>query len=169
MVERVAAILDTSAAPAVIDPVMIAKGGAALLADDAVAAVRTLMVPRAALLTPNAPEAEALTGLPVHTTDDLRRAGEVLLGWGAKAVLMKGGHISGERLTDVLMTPDGETLFDRNRRIHDFRKCCVDNNVVHVVRPVENKEKFAEVFFRDHFQFHLASLHTLLLSQSIEP
>jgi hypothetical protein len=39
----------------------------------------------------------------------------------------------------------GETLFDRNRRIHDFRKCCVDNNVVHVVRPVENKEKFAEV------------------------
>ncbi|HWW10922.1 MAG TPA: bifunctional hydroxymethylpyrimidine kinase/phosphomethylpyrimidine kinase, partial [Brevundimonas sp.] len=61
VVERVAAILDTCAAPAVIDPVMIAKGGHPLLPDEAVQAVRTLMIPRAALLTPNAPEAEALT------------------------------------------------------------------------------------------------------------
>src|SRR5690606_20273379 len=65
VVERVAAILDSGHAPAVVDPVMIAKGGHPLLAEAAVEAVRSVMVPRAALLTPNAPEAEALTGLEV--------------------------------------------------------------------------------------------------------
>jgi hydroxymethylpyrimidine/phosphomethylpyrimidine kinase len=114
-VEVVAQVLDEAAVPAVVDPVMIAKGGAALLEDLAVEAVRRLMVPRAALLTPNAPEAEALTGLAVATTDDLRRAGEALLGMGAKAVLMKGGHLEGERLTDLLMTPSGETLLESER------------------------------------------------------
>ena len=115
-VERVARILDSApGVVAVVDPVMVAKGGAALLEARAVAAVRELMIPHAALLTPNAPEAEALTGLPVLTTDDLRRAGDVLLGFGAKAVLMKGGHIAGERLTDLLITLDGETAFEGER------------------------------------------------------
>jgi hydroxymethylpyrimidine/phosphomethylpyrimidine kinase len=114
-VELVAALLDEAGVPAVIDPVMVAKGGASLLATDAVAAVRTLLVPRAALLTPNAPEAAALTGLSVATTDDLRRAGEALLAAGAKAVLMKGGHVAGERVVDVLMTPAGETAFEGER------------------------------------------------------
>ena len=111
MVEAVTQLLDAAALPAVIDPVMVAKGGAALLREDAVAALRALMVPRAALLTPNAPEAEALTGLTIETTDDLRRAGEALLAGGARAVLMKGGHIAGDTVTDVLMTPAGETTF----------------------------------------------------------
>jgi hydroxymethylpyrimidine/phosphomethylpyrimidine kinase len=116
MVETVARILDSApGVPAVIDPVMVAKGGAALLADEAVGAVRRLMVPRAALLTPNAPEAEALTGLPVASTDDLRRAGAALLAAGAKAVLMKGGHVPGDRVVDLLMTPDGETAFEGER------------------------------------------------------
>jgi hydroxymethylpyrimidine/phosphomethylpyrimidine kinase len=116
MVETVAAILDSApGVPAVVDPVMTAKGGAALLADEAMDAVRQLMVPRATLLTPNAPEAEALTGIAVETTDDLRRAGEALLALGAGAVLMKGGHLSGDRLTDILITPSGETLFEADR------------------------------------------------------
>jgi hydroxymethylpyrimidine/phosphomethylpyrimidine kinase len=116
MVEAVAAILDgASGIPAVIDPVMIAKGGAALLPDAAISAVRALMIPRAALLTPNAPEAAALTGLAVETTDDLRRAGEALLAAGAAAVLMKGGHVAGETVTDVLMTPAGETTLEGPR------------------------------------------------------
>ena len=51
----------------------------------------------------------------METTDDLRRAGEALLGFGAAAVLMKGGHIAGERVIDVLMTPDGETTFEGPR------------------------------------------------------
>ena len=115
-VEAVARVLDSARpAPAVIDPVMVAKGGEALLAAEAVDAVRTLLVPRAALLTPNAPEAERLTGLRIETTDDLRRAGEALLGLGAKAVLMKGGHVAGERVVDLLMTADGETVFEGER------------------------------------------------------
>lgn len=115
MVERVAAILGDVRVPVVIDPVMVAKGGSNLLAPSAVDAVRSLMIPRATVLTPNAPEAEALSGLPVHTTDDLRRAGERLLDLGAQAVLMKGGHVAGDTVVDVLMTRDGETSFEGER------------------------------------------------------
>ena len=115
VVRLVARLLDDSRLPAVIDPVMIAKGGASLLADEAVATVRDELVPRSALLTPNAPEAAALTGLPVESTDDLRRAGAALLELGARAVLMKGGHVAGERVTDVLITAAGETLFEGER------------------------------------------------------
>lgn len=115
VVERVAAILDTSDARAVVDPVMVAKGGAALLAEDAVAAVRSLMIPRAALLTPNAPEAEALTGMEVADLEGQRRAGEALLEMGAKAVLMKGGHVPSETVIDLLLTPSGETLLEGPR------------------------------------------------------
>jgi hydroxymethylpyrimidine/phosphomethylpyrimidine kinase len=116
VVEAVAELLaETPGLPVVVDPVMIAKGGASLLASEAVEAVRRLMVPRAFLLTPNAPEAEVLTGLTLETTDDLRRGGEALLAMGAKAVLMKGGHVAGETVTDVLMTPAGETTFSGPR------------------------------------------------------
>lgn len=116
VVETVAAGIDHAGSiPAVVDPVMVAKGGAPLLAEAAIGAVKSLMIPRAALLTPNAPEAAALTGLTVETTDDLRRAGEALLALGAKAVLMKGGHVAGERVVDVLMTSEGETTFEGER------------------------------------------------------
>ncbi|MFN9927217.1 MAG: bifunctional hydroxymethylpyrimidine kinase/phosphomethylpyrimidine kinase [Phenylobacterium sp.] len=114
-VALVAELLDEAKVPAVIDPVMVAKGGASLLANEAVAALRGLLIPRAALLTPNAPEAGALTGLAVESTDDLRRAGEALLKAGAQAVLMKGGHVAGDRLIDILMTPEGETAFEGPR------------------------------------------------------
>ncbi|USQ96896.1 bifunctional hydroxymethylpyrimidine kinase/phosphomethylpyrimidine kinase [Caulobacter sp. RL271] len=116
VVETVAAAIDHAGKiPAVVDPVMIAKGGAPLLAEAAIGAVKSLMIPRAALLTPNAPEAAALTGVAVETTDDLRRAGEALLAMGAQAVLMKGGHVAGDRVVDVLMTADGETTFEGER------------------------------------------------------
>lgn len=115
MVETVARILGGASAPAVVDPVMVAKGGSNLLAPEAVDAVRTLMIPRAALLTPNAPEAQALTGLPVEGLDDQRRVGEALLKLGARAVLMKGGHVPGETVTDILLTTDGETTYEGER------------------------------------------------------
>ena len=121
MVEVVARVLDSAqGVPAVIDPVMVAKGGASLLAREAIGALKSLLVPRAALLTPNAPEAAALTGLVVETTDDLRRAGEAFLELGAQAVLMKGGHIlggdgAGDRVVDLLITRHGETTFEGER------------------------------------------------------
>jgi hydroxymethylpyrimidine/phosphomethylpyrimidine kinase len=64
---------------------------------------------------PNAPEAETLTGLAVADLDGQRRAGEALLALGAKAVLMKGGHVPGETVVDLLVTPDGETTFEGPR------------------------------------------------------
>ena len=106
LVEVAAGLIDRAGeAPAVVDPVMTAKGGADLLAGSALGALRAELIPRAALLTPNAPEAEVLTGLTVETPDDLRRAGEALLRLGARAVLMKGGHLDGRRHASRAATP----------------------------------------------------------------
>jgi hydroxymethylpyrimidine/phosphomethylpyrimidine kinase len=117
VVELVAGLLDGAAkgVPAVIDPVMVAKGGASLLQDKAVQAVARELAPRAALLTPNAPEAEALTGMAVVDLDGQRRAGERLLAMGARAVLMKGGHVEGATVVDLLLTERGETTFEGPR------------------------------------------------------
>ena len=121
VVETVAGLIDYAqtvnpkGVPVVVDPVMIAKGGSPLLADQAIEAVRSLMVPRASLLTPNAPEAEALTGIRVEDADGQRRAGEALLELGAKAVLMKGGHVEGSTVVDILLTPYGETVLESER------------------------------------------------------
>jgi hydroxymethylpyrimidine/phosphomethylpyrimidine kinase len=100
--------------PLVVDPVMVAKGGARLISDAAMEPLRRLMA-RACLVTPNAPEAEVLTGLTIATTDDLRAAGETLLTAGVRAVLMKGGHVPGESVIDILMTPHGETILEGPR------------------------------------------------------
>ncbi|HEY2178672.1 MAG TPA: bifunctional hydroxymethylpyrimidine kinase/phosphomethylpyrimidine kinase [Caulobacteraceae bacterium] len=116
VVEAVARVLASApAVPAVIDPVILATSGERLLEERGLDALRTLLLPAAALFTPNAPEAAALTGLAVTTTDDLRRAGETLLEAGCAAVLMKGGHIAGETVVDILMSPSGETTFEGPR------------------------------------------------------
>jgi hydroxymethylpyrimidine/phosphomethylpyrimidine kinase len=110
-VELVAQILDEySQIPAVIDPVMVAKGGASLLSSEATLAVTRLLIPRAALLTPNAPEAETLTGLDVRDLDGMRKAGRRLLDLGCKAVLMKGGHVEGDQVRDLLLSGSDETV-----------------------------------------------------------
>jgi hydroxymethylpyrimidine/phosphomethylpyrimidine kinase len=90
-------------APLVVDPVMVAKGGHRLLLGEAEAALRERLLPMAALLTPNLPEAEVLAGFPVHDEASMRRAADKLLALGAKAVLMKGGHLEGDRVVDLLV------------------------------------------------------------------
>jgi len=115
VVELAARLIEDADAPAVVDPVMVAKGGHALLDPDAVGALKEWLVPRATLFTPNAPEAAALTGLTVETTHDLMRAGEALLAMGAGAVLMKGGHVAGPRVVDLLMTPYATTRYETGR------------------------------------------------------
>lgn len=105
-----------AAPPMILDPVMIAKGGAALLQDDAVAVIRDELMPCAALVTPNAPEAERLTGLEVRDLDGQKRAAEALVGkLGAWCALVKGGHIHGARVRDVLLTPAGVRVFESPR------------------------------------------------------
>jgi hydroxymethylpyrimidine/phosphomethylpyrimidine kinase len=102
--------------PVILDPVMVAKGGASLLEADARSILVKRLFPLAALVTPNVPEAEALTGLHAEDADDLRRLAERLLTLGPAAVLVKGGHLPGDRVTDVLRTIDGlEHVFEGPR------------------------------------------------------
>ncbi len=97
--------------PLVLDPVMVAKGGHRLLAADAMDSLRRNLLPLATLLTPNLPEAEALSGLRIDSVDDMHRAADALLALGVPAVLLKGGHLPGEEVVDLLATPDGRERF----------------------------------------------------------
>ena len=81
---------------------MISKHGHPLVPETAVSAIRDELLPRAALVTPNVPEAEALTGMPIRTLVDMRRAAQRLREMGARAVLIKGGHMEGAGAIDVL-------------------------------------------------------------------
>jgi hydroxymethylpyrimidine/phosphomethylpyrimidine kinase len=102
--------------PLVLDPVMVAKGGAALLAPDAIEIIATQLVPRAAIVTPNAPEAEALTGVEVRDLGGQIDAAEKLVEeLGAYAALVKGGHIEGATIRDVLLTREGYRVFEGPR------------------------------------------------------
>jgi hydroxymethylpyrimidine/phosphomethylpyrimidine kinase len=96
MVSAIARLAAEFRFPLVVDPVMVSKHGNPLLPEDAVRAVREELLPRAALLTPNVPEAEALTGTVIRDGQDVRRAAERILQMGPRAVLIKGGHLVGE-------------------------------------------------------------------------
>ena len=102
--------------PLVLDPVMVATSGDTLVDEGAVAAIRDRLLPRAALITPNAPETEKLTGLPVTTTQEQAEAGRKLVEMGAAAALIKGGHLSGSTITDVLVTADMTMVFETERQ-----------------------------------------------------
>jgi hydroxymethylpyrimidine/phosphomethylpyrimidine kinase len=119
IISAVASTLEARArrVPVIVDPVMVAKGGAALLQQRARAALIERLLPLAALITPNAPEAAALTGLKVESVPDLERAADQLLALGASAVLVKGGHLGGELIVDVLRTADGESFRFEHARI----------------------------------------------------
>lgn len=102
--------------PMVLDPVMVAKGGASLLADDAVAVIRGELAPMAAIVTPNAPEAERMTGLAVRDLEGQKRAAEFIVArLGAGAALVKGGHVEAELVRDVLITQNGLRVFESAR------------------------------------------------------
>lgn len=104
--------------PIILDPVMLAKGGNALLEEPAVKILLKKLVPQAHLLTPNIPEAEALTGLSSITTlDDMRQAATHLRRMGAKNILLKGGHLPGDDLTDFLLLENGAERFYHGKRI----------------------------------------------------
>ena len=101
----------------VIDPVMIAKGGRELLDADGRAAIVRELVPRASLVTPNTDEAALFAGFAVTDEATMVRAAEVLLGFGVSAVLIKGGHVPGDVVTDVLVERDRPPVFFRAPRI----------------------------------------------------
>lgn len=108
VVDAVCDVIEGAGAPLVADPVMVAKGGAALLDADGVDAVRRRLLPAAAVVTPNIPEAEALLGAGIDGVDGMGEAARALVALGAGAALVKGGHMDGPSLTDVLF--DGRDL-----------------------------------------------------------
>jgi hydroxymethylpyrimidine/phosphomethylpyrimidine kinase len=117
VIETVAATLAAKApdVPLVVDPVMVAKGGESLLQAAAIATLKARLLPRATVLTPNLPEAEALTGERIGDPAAMARAGAALRAAGAAAVLVKGGHLPGSRLVDVLVTAEGVHVFEGER------------------------------------------------------
>ncbi len=105
IVSAVAEIIQKFNLLSVVDPVMIAKGGTALLKQEAVEAVRRDLLPRTYLLTPNIPEAEALTGMTINTLDEMEEAAKNLQLMGPRHVLLKGGHRDGDAI-DILIAGD---------------------------------------------------------------
>ncbi|NLG89717.1 MAG: bifunctional hydroxymethylpyrimidine kinase/phosphomethylpyrimidine kinase [Clostridiaceae bacterium] len=86
----------------VLDPVMISKSGYALLEPDAIKTLIAELLPLATVVTPNAPEAEKISGITIKSIEDMKKAAEIIHGMGAKNVLVKGGHIGGSHSTDIL-------------------------------------------------------------------
>ena len=117
VIHAVADALEAHRPPQVVlDPVMVATSGAKLLADDALDALRTRLLPLATLLTPNIPEAALLLGEAIADAAAAERALESLRGLGARAVLLKGGHLDeGARVIDRLADDDGRTRFEHPR------------------------------------------------------
>jgi hydroxymethylpyrimidine/phosphomethylpyrimidine kinase len=99
----------------VCDPVMVSTSGSTLQVPGALEAVVEQILPLAALITPNADEAGKLAGMSVESSADAEEAGRRIRGLGARAVLVKGGHLAGDRATDVLVSGDGVRRFDAPR------------------------------------------------------
>jgi hydroxymethylpyrimidine/phosphomethylpyrimidine kinase len=116
MIEAIAELAPSFRFPLVIDPVMISKHGARFMQADAVKCFERRLLPHAFLVTPNIPEAEALTGTNISSEDDMLAASRRILDFGAQAVLLKGGHLSGEA-TDVLVGC-GEPMMLRGARVN---------------------------------------------------
>ena len=111
IIQAVARGLKGHFAPIVLDPVMIAKSGDALLQEEAISALRSCLLPVAALLTPNLPEAAVLLDTSAATTpDELEDQGRALLTMGPQAVLMKGGHAEGPICVDILVLRDAPAI-----------------------------------------------------------
>ena len=116
IVRSVAAELDRHPnIPLVLDPVLVATTGARLARGDLVQPLRRHLLARADVLTPNIPETEALLGRNVRNRTEMLAAAIDLAGLGARAVLLKGGHLAGRRVFDLLLSPDGAHWFEHAR------------------------------------------------------
>jgi hydroxymethylpyrimidine/phosphomethylpyrimidine kinase len=105
IVEAVAAtIVELDLPDVVVDPVMVATGGDRLLEEDAIEAIKRELMPHTRVLTPNVPEAEALSGMGIASVDDMRSAARRILASGPRVVLVKGGHLRGSESVDVVVT-----------------------------------------------------------------
>lgn len=110
VVEAVAAAIAELELPnLVVDPIVVSTSGTRLVDDEAASAIRTELLKLAEVVTPNVPEAEALSGITIRSLDDMRTAARRIRGLGARAVVVKGGHLpAGGTVTDVVVTQNAE-------------------------------------------------------------
>ncbi|MEG0471699.1 MAG: bifunctional hydroxymethylpyrimidine kinase/phosphomethylpyrimidine kinase [Solibacillus sp.] len=118
IIDTVAKVLQKMDVQLVVDPVMIAKGGASLLQKEAVEALKTKLLPLATVLMPNIPEAEVITGMTITTPADIQTAAQQILQLGVHCVVMKGGHLEGAEAVDTVFFQDGTTFSLSSERIH---------------------------------------------------
>ncbi len=99
----------------VLDPVMIAKGGAKLINNSSIRHLKKLLLPLCNLVTPNIPEAEVLTGYSISNKEDMIKAAKKILNMGAKNVLLKGGHLKNKMIFDILVTKKRIKVFSKRK------------------------------------------------------
>lgn len=104
--------------PLIVDPVMVAKGGHQLLDQDAIDAIQNKLLPLATLVTPNIPEAEIIADMTIKSEADMLKAGLQLQGYGAKNVIVKGGHSKAEQARDLVLFENGEHLWLSSPRVN---------------------------------------------------
>jgi hydroxymethylpyrimidine/phosphomethylpyrimidine kinase len=119
IIDAVCDVLEAEAegVPVVVDPVMVAKGGASLITEAAMARLKERMIPLATVLTPNAPEAEALSGLRLRHAEDAAEVVGALAALGPKVVLVKGGHMEGNEVTDMVFEGGEEVARFESERL----------------------------------------------------
>ena len=115
IVEAVGYALEGLDTPFIIDPVIISSSGTRLLSRSGVDSLKKHLFPKADLITPNIPEAEMLTGKKIEDIDDMIHLGGLLRDMGPGAVLVTGGHLQGDRITDVLVSEDGIRRYEKER------------------------------------------------------
>jgi hydroxymethylpyrimidine/phosphomethylpyrimidine kinase len=164
------AIADTRLPNLVVDPVSVSKHGHRLLAEDAVDALRARILPLATLVTPNLPEAAALTGFPVDEPDGMRKAAEAIRAMGPAAVLVKGGHLEGEDRADDLLFDGRELVWISGARIdtpHTHGTGCVLSSAIaaHLARgaPLPEAVRLGKAFVTE------AIRHALPIGGGIGP
>ena len=143
----------------VLDPVMVATSGDKLLEDDAIDAVKEYLIPLADVVTPNVDEAEILTGLRPVDANGLIQAGERLLEMGAFAALMKGGHLEGKSITDVLVAPEGNHIMSAPR-IHSRHTHGTGCTLASAVAALLAQDAPLEVAVREAREFVMEAIRT---------
>ncbi|NNE57138.1 MAG: bifunctional hydroxymethylpyrimidine kinase/phosphomethylpyrimidine kinase [Hellea sp.] len=122
IIEVVAEEIEDHNAYVVLDPVMIATSGDKLLDDGAIGALKEKLIPICDVITPNVPEAANLTGIEIEGVEDLSKAGQALVDMGAYAAVMKGGHLKGKTIVDVLISEEENAVmtapYIRSRHTH---------------------------------------------------
>ena len=99
----------------VLDPVMVAKGGAKLIDNEAIKILKNELMPKVSLITPNIPEAEVLTGLKINSRESMLQAANKLINLGAKNVLIKGGHLKSKNVEDIFLNKSDFKIFTSPR------------------------------------------------------